>query len=84
MKKFIAMLLIFCLLVGLCVWEQITVNKYLLDIQEHTLSIINISTNLTDIRTDEIREKVEELEILWKHHEEVLCIVSNHKDIRDL
>ena len=84
MKKFIAMLIVFLALTGLCIWEQIVVNKYLLDIKEQTLSIINISTNLENIQTQEIREKVENLELTWKHHEEILCIVSNHKDIRDL
>lgn len=84
MKKFIVMLAIFFLLVGLCIWEQITVNKYLLDIKEQTLAIINTSTNLTNINNKEIINKVENLELTWKHHEATLCLFSNHKDMRDL
>ncbi|MBO5884567.1 MAG: DUF4363 family protein [Clostridia bacterium] len=84
MKKFIVMIFIFIMLVGLCIWEQITVNKYLLDIKEQTLDIINISTDLKDINNIEIIQKVENLELSWKHHESILCLFSNHKDMRDL
>lgn len=84
MKKFFVILFVFLLLIGVSVWEQITVNKYLDDIQNKTLAIINITTNVENIQTQEIIKKVDELEKTWKDYESVLCLIANHKDMRDL
>lgn len=84
MKKLIFMIFVVLVLIGVAVWEQITVTNYLEDIKEKTLAIINVTAGLEDINTTEIIDMVNDLEITWKHHEEILCIIANHKDMQDL
>ena len=76
MKKFITIIFVVFLLVGLCTWEQITINDYLDDIQ--------ITKGIKNIQTEEISNRVEKLKSTWEQHEEVLCFFANHKDMRDL
>ncbi len=84
MKKFIAILFVILILVGLSVWEEITIDTYLNDIQTQTQELMDLTKGTKNIQTEEIILKVNELEETWVHHEEILCLVANHKDMRDL
>lgn len=84
MKKFILILVVTLALIGVAIWEQITVNTYLNDVEEKSKYLIEITTNVTNIQTEEIIEKVEELEESWTKQEQILCLFANHKDMRDL
>ncbi len=84
MKKFIAILFVILILVGLSVWEEITIDTYLNDIQTQTQELMDLTKGTKNIQTEEIILKVKELEETWVHHEEILCLVANHKDMRDL
>ncbi len=84
MKKFILILVVTLALIGVAIWEQITVNTYLNDVEEKSKYLIEITTNVTNIQTEEIIEKVEELEDSWTKHEQILCLFANHKDMREL
>lgn len=84
MKKLITIIIVVLILLGAVIFEQITINNYLNEIQDMTEELITISTGTENIQTDEIREKVATLKETWIHHEEVLCIFANHKDMRDL
>ena len=64
--------------------EQTTINNYLNEIQEKTKQLILISSGKENIQTQEIQQKLQELEDTWLHHEQVLCFFANHKDMRDL
>lgn len=84
MKKFITIIFVVFLLVGLCIWEQITINDYLDDIQNQSKELIEITKGIKNIQTEEISNRVEKLKSTWEQHEEVLCFFANHKDMRDL
>ena len=84
MKKLITMLVVILVLTCAVVWEEITINKYIGEIKQKTEYIIDISSGLDDIRSQEIINHVSELKKTWIHHEKVLSMFSNHKDIRDL
>ena len=84
MKKFIAILFVVFILVGLSVWEEITIDRYLNDIQIQSQELMDLTKGTKNIQTEEILIKVNKLEETWIHHEEILCLVANHKDMRDL
>ena len=84
MKKFIAIIFVVLILVGLCIWEQLTINNYLSDIQNQSKELIEITTGTKNIQTEEISTRVDRLKTTWEQHEEVLCFFANHKDMRDL
>ena len=84
MKKFITILIVVLILAGAVTFEQITINNYLNEIKDMTYELITLTTGTENIQTTEIKEKVDNLKQTWIHHEEVLCIFANHKDMRDL
>lgn len=84
MKKYIAILFVIFILVGLSVLEEITIDSYLNDIQTQSQELMDLTKGTKNIQTEEIILKVNELEKTWVHHEEILCLVANHKDMRDL
>ncbi len=84
MKKYIAILFVIFILVGLSVLEEITIDSYLNDIQMQSQELMDLTKGTKNIQTEEIILKVNELEETWVHHEEILCLVANHKDMRDL
>ncbi len=84
MKKFIAILFVVFILVGLSIWEEVTIDKYLNDIQIQSQELMDLTKDTKNIQTEEILIKVNKLEETWIHHEEILCLVANHKDMRDL
>ncbi len=84
MKKFIIIIIVVLILAGAVTLEQITINSYLNEIQNKTYELITLTTGLENIQTEEIKEKVSDLKKTWIHHEEILCIFANHKDMRDL
>ncbi len=84
MKKFITILIVVLILAGAVTFEQITINNYLNEIKDMTYELITLTTGTENIQTPEIKEKVDNLKQTWIHHEEVLCIFANHKDMRDL
>lgn len=84
MKKFFAILTVVLILVGLCIWEEATIDKYLKDIQTQSEQLIELTEGTKNIQTEEIVNLVDNLEKTWKHHEDILCMIANHKDMRDL
>lgn len=84
MKRLIAILFVILLLIFGVIIEQTTINNYLNEIQEKTKQLILISSGKENIQTQEIQQKLQELEDTWLHHEQILCFFANHKDMRDL
>ena len=84
MKKTIFIIFVVLFLIAISIAEQIVVSNYLFDIEQKAQHLIEITKDKTNIQTEEIYNLVEDLEQTWKAHEEILCIVANHKDMRDL
>ena len=84
MKKFITIIFVVLILIGAVIYEQITINNYLSEIQGMTEELMTITSGKQNIQTEEIVNLVDNLEKTWKHHEDILCMIANHKDMRDL
>ena len=83
-KNLISVLIILSLLTLACIWEQISVDKYLNDIYNQALAIENYVDDKEDVNAPELQAMVERLEASWDKHESMLCFLINHKDIADM
>lgn len=83
-KRFLSVLIILVLLALVCVWEQISVDKYLNDIYNQALAIENYVDDITNVNAPELQAMVDRLEDSWDKHESMLCFIINHKDIADI
>ena len=83
MRK-IAMLVLLLVLVGIIVWEQLSVNSYLNEIKDITDRLTIMVSGNEQINTTEILEQVDNLEDVWNKHESILCLLANHKDMQEL
>lgn len=83
-KRLISVLVILALLTLACIWEQVSVDKYLNDIYNQALTIENYVDDITEVNAPELQAMVERLEASWDKHESMLCFLINHKDISDI
>lgn len=83
-KSFISVIVILVLLALACVWEQVSVDRYLNDIYNQALAIENYVDDKTDVNAPELKKMVDLLDASWDKHEEMLCFLINHKDIADM
>ena len=83
-KSLISVLIILALLTLACIWEQISVDKYLNDIYNQALAIENYVDDKEDVNAPELQAMVDRLEDSWDKHESMLCFLINHKDIADM
>lgn len=83
MKK-IAMLALLLALVGIIVWEQLSVNSYLDEIRDITDKLTIMVSGNEQINTTQVLEEVDRLEDIWNKHENILCLLANHKDMQEL
>ena len=83
-KRLISVLVILALLTLACIWEQVSVDKYLNDIYNQALAIENYVDDIIDVNAPELQAMVERLEASWDKHESILCFLINHKDISDI
>ena len=83
-KRLISVLVILALLTLACIWEQVSVDKYLNDIYNQALAIENYVDDITEVNAPELQAMVESLEASWDKHESMLCFLINHKDISDI
>ena len=83
MKK-IAMLALLLALFGIIVWEQLSVNSYLDEIRDITDKLTIMVSGNEQINTTQVLEEVDRLEDIWNKHENILCLLANHKDMQEL
>ena len=84
MKKLITIIIVVLLLTVAVIFEDITINTYLDEIKQKTEYVISLSNGKDNIQTEEIINSVADLKQTWIHHEQILSMFSNHKDMRDL
>ena len=83
-KRYIYVICIALVLLAVCVTEQIMINKYLGTMENKVASLIEFVGESEDINTNEIYEKVVDMEETWGGYEGALCFFVNLKDIEDL
>lgn len=84
LKKYIYLLIIILFLVGVCIWEDLSVNIYLQQIDDAVAEIQALVADKDAINSYDILMTVENLEEMWIKNENNLCILVNHKDIEDI
>ncbi len=84
LKKYIYLLIIILFLVGVCIWEDLSVNIYLQQIDDAVAEIQALVADKDAINSYDILMTVENLEEMWMKNENNLCILVNHKDIEDI
>lgn len=84
LKKYIYLLIIILFLVGVCIWEDLSVNIYLQEIDDAVAEIQALVADKDAINSYDILMTVENLEEMWIKNENNLCILVNHKDIEDI
>ena len=83
-KRYIYVICIALVLLAVCVTEQIMINKFLGTMENKVASLIEFVGEREDINTNEIYEKVVDMEETWDGYEGALCFFVNLKDIEDL
>lgn len=84
LKKYIYLLIIILFLVGVCIWEDLSANIYLQQIDDAVAEIQALVADKDAINSYDILMMVENLEEMWIKNENNLCILVNHKDIEDI
>ena len=83
-KRFLSIIVILLILIITCVWEQVTIDKYLYNIYNQALAIQNYVKENADISKKEFENMIDTLDNSWKKEENILCFLANHKDIADM
>lgn len=84
LKKYIYLLIILLFLVGVCIWEEMSVNAYLQQVDDTVAEIQTVVADKDAINSYDILMMVENLEEMWLKNESNLCVLVNHKDIEDI
>ena len=83
MKKLTIIFLVL-FLAGVIVWEQLSVSAYLDEVRDITDNLTEMVSGSEQINTTRVLEEVDRLDQVWKKHENILCLLANHKDMQDL
>lgn len=83
-KKYIYLFIILSFLIGVCIWEELSINAYLRKVDNEVAVIQTVVADKEEINDYDILLMVENLEELWHKKEGILCIMENHKDIEDI
>ena len=84
MKKAIHISIIILFLIGICITEQILYQKYFEETTKRVEELRLVAETSTDIDTEEIISRTNDLEDYWTKKESVLCTFINHKEIEDI
>ena len=86
MKGFhiINFILIFLLLIGICLAEELVVSNSLRDIQNRAIEIERLINDYETLKNTEIVLAIDNLEDKWFEDESNLCFMVNHKNIQEI
>ena len=77
-------LVIFLILIGICVVEDIFVSSSLYEIQKECYEIEAVLASYDDIRNMDIVMEIDNLEYKWNEEEKILCYLVHHKNIQEI
>ena len=81
---YINFILIFLLLVGICVAEDILVSNSLAEIQKQCYKIEKLVDEKENLKNTEVVLAVDNLEYMWHEDESNMCYLVNHKSIQEI
>ena len=78
MKRGFVIISIFLILIGLCVWEDVYLSSNLKLLNEKATELAQIVVN-----TEEVKNKIKELDDFWVKTENRFCLVVNHINMEE-
>lgn len=81
---YVNFILIFLLLVGICIAEDLLVSSSLKEVQSYCYEIEKMIDSSEDLKNMEIVLKVDNLEEKWLENESKMCYLVNHKSIQEI
>ncbi len=83
MKRGFVIISIFLILIGLCVWEDVYLSSNLKLLNEKATELAQIVRNSEDVNTEEVKNKIKELDDFWVKTENRFCLVVNHINMEE-
>ncbi len=81
MKRYVSLLIIVAFLVGVCVWEEIAIHKYLTQLENNILALQTQVHENEDVDSVDFLLQVARLEDFWLEKEKNFCVILNHKEV---
>lgn len=83
MKRGFVIISIFLILIGLCVWEDVYLSSNLKLLNEKATELAQIVRYSEDVNTEEVKNKIKELDDFWVKTENRFCLVVNHINMEE-
>ena len=81
---YINFIVIFLIIVGVCITEDIIVSKSLYEVQQRCFELEDLIDEHYDLKNMGIVLSIDNLEYRWIKDEEKLCYLVNHKSIQEI
>lgn len=80
-KKTLHLFIIIAFLVGVCIWEEVSISLYLGEIDTAIISLQSQIIDQENVDTNALLFEVENLEEIWRQKEDKFCVIINHQDV---
>lgn len=81
MRKVVNLLIIIAFLVGVCAWEEISINNYLSQLETQIMFLETRVHEVESIDSEEFIVDIRALEEFWLEKESTFCVILNHKEV---
>ncbi len=81
MKKILWVIIIFLVLFGIVIGEQVYVDNTLNTLIKNIDTLNAKIENVTTINTQEINSICEDLDVFWTESEKIMCLFISHNDL---
>lgn len=83
MKRLVGIIISLAFIIAVSTVEIVLSDKYIAEIMDLSEEISQ-TTSRDNFTSEENVKKVQELDDLWTHHENILCLMTNHNNIDDV
>lgn len=83
MKRLVGIIISLAFIIAVSTVEIVLSDKYIAEIMDLSQDISQ-TTSRDNFTSEENVKKVQELDDLWTHHENILCLMTNHNNIDDV
>ena len=83
MKRGFVIISLFIVLVGLCVVEEIYLQRNLIKLYDKSNELLSLVEENENVDTIEIKTKIEDLKDFWDKTEGYFCLVVNHINMEE-
>lgn len=83
MKRLVGIIISLAFIIAVSTVEIVLSDKYIAEIMDLSQDISQ-TTSRDNFTSEENVKKVQELDDMWTHHENILCLMTNHNNIDDV